>query len=184
MNQSLPSQYSTANYNGGASAAGGASLKVKLNQLEVSIPARLHWEWILTNSFCDIGNREHHNRGDPIQQEGGVNTPLREGVPGSRPGCQGPRGPQEPQQRSKQVRLTCYLISANVGWRTTWSAVSLSSAARTPNCPSRSAWLSRKRRCSSRTFFLCKRESLSSSFRLEGNECLSALLDMTLKYIL
>ena len=37
MNQSLPSQYSTANYNGGASAPGGASLKVKLNQLEVSI---------------------------------------------------------------------------------------------------------------------------------------------------
>ena len=36
MNQSLQSQYSTANY-GGASAAGGASLKVKLNQLEVRI---------------------------------------------------------------------------------------------------------------------------------------------------
>ena len=122
MNQSLPSQYSTANYNGGASATGGASLKVKLNQLEVSILAlpHIHRERILSSRLiCAIGNREHHNRGDPIQQEGGVNTALREGIPGSRPGCQGPRGPQEPQQRSKQVRLTCDLISGHVGWRTT-----------------------------------------------------------------
>ena len=37
MNQSLQSQYSTyGGPNGASSATGGASLKVKLNQLEVS----------------------------------------------------------------------------------------------------------------------------------------------------
>ena len=55
MNQSLPSQYSTANYNGGASAPGGASLKVKLNQLEVSSLSQRKNS--LQSAHFAIGNR-------------------------------------------------------------------------------------------------------------------------------
>ena len=46
MNQSLQSQYSTA-----AAGAGGASLKVKLNQLEVSKNFK----------YISLGNCKHHH---------------------------------------------------------------------------------------------------------------------------
>ena len=70
MNQSLQSQYSTANY-GTNAGAGGASLKVKLNQLEVTTTA---------NNNHYIGNRVHDNGGDPVQQEGGADPACGEGV--------------------------------------------------------------------------------------------------------
>ena len=76
----------------------------------VSRSSLISWRYYSSKNIDNIGNRQHHHGGDPLQQEGSINLATGEGVPRGSPRGQGSRGPQEPQSRGQQVRVFLLIV--------------------------------------------------------------------------